>query len=338
MTVLILYNQPHEGHAQEEPVGYDIADADVLAQVAWVRESLVRLGYRTDELAVTLDLAPLDRRLRRQPVEFVVYLVESLGGTDALLHLPAELVEAHGVPLTGSASDVLKRLRSKSDVKERLMSAGLPTPPWLDPVGKFHGHFDSGRYIVKADREHASRGIDQSSVVDARGLNELRSLRDRRASRLGLPCLAEGFIGGREFNISLLADGDGGAEVLPLAEIDFSRLPEDRLPIVDWNAKWSEGSAEYVGTPRKFPDLSAQPDLQKQLQDAATACWQLFGLTSYARVDVRVDDCNRVWILEINANPCLSPDAGFQAACAAAGLGATEVIERLIPASVPLRR
>jgi D-alanine-D-alanine ligase len=45
---------------------------------------------------------------------------------------------------------------------------------------------------------------------------------------------------------------------------------------------------------------------------------------------VRVDSSDQLWILEINANPCLSPDAGFQAACTAAGLSDTEILQRLI--------
>jgi D-alanine-D-alanine ligase len=62
----------------------------------------------------------------------------------------------------------------------------------------------------------------------------------------------------------------------------------------------------------------------------ALACWRLFGLGGYARVDFRVDSSGRPWILEINANPCLSPDAGFLAAAGRAGLDATRVVERIV--------
>jgi D-alanine-D-alanine ligase len=272
MTVLMLYNQPSD----------DLADADVLTQLAWVRRTLARLGYQTDQLGVTLDLGALDQRLRQQAPEFVVYLVESLGGSDALLHLPAQLLEACEIPITGSGSDVLKALSSKSSVKHRLLSAGLPTPPWLDPQGDFHGQFDPGPYIIKADREHASRGLDQASVVEATTLDELRRMWRGRVAELGLPCLAERFVPGREFNVSMLDQGNGQPSVLPLAEIDLSSLPHGHLPIVDWNAKWAEGSAEYVGTPRLFPDMSPQPELNQQLQSSAIRCWQLLGLRGYA--------------------------------------------------------
>ena len=318
MSVLILYNEPGSVHAGSAEARE--ADADVLTQVAWVRQQLHRLGYDTQELGVTLDLTPLDQLLRMQRPELAVYLVESLGGTDALLHLPAELLEAYEIPFTGSPCRVLKSLSSKSAVKQRFLQSGLPTAPWLDAHGQFFGGFIPGQYIIKADREHASRGLDSSSVVHATNLDDLRQQCRDRAHTVGLPCIAERFIWGREFNLSVLDSGSGTPTFLPLAEIDFEALPADRLPIVDWNAKWAEDSVEYHGTPRLFPDMSMQVTLREELLRAALRCWEEFDLQGYARVDFRVDPKGRIWILEINANPCLSPNAGFYAACEAAGL------------------
>ncbi|MCX5821807.1 MAG: D-alanine--D-alanine ligase, partial [Deltaproteobacteria bacterium] len=66
------------------------------------------------------------------------------------------------------------------------------------------------------------------------------------------------------------------------------------------------------------------------LKDMALRCWKLFDLRGYARVDFRVDREGRPWILEVNANPCLSPDAGFSAAALRAGLTFPDVLGRII--------
>jgi D-alanine-D-alanine ligase len=76
------------------------------------------------------------------------------------------------------------------------------------------------------------------------------------------------------------------------------------------------------------------PALAAKLSELAQACWALFGLTGYARVDFRVDRTGAPQILEVNVNPCLSPDAGFAAAAEVAGLSYTDMIGRIVEISV----
>ena len=89
-------------------------------------------------------------------------------------------------------------------------------------------------------------------------------------------------------------------------------------------------SDEYRHTPRSFDFKPDDRALLAELQGLALKCWQLFGLRGYARVDFRVDDTGHPWILEINANPCLSPDAGFAAAVTRSGLSFTQVAEWIL--------
>ena len=58
-------------------------------------------------------------------------------------------------------------------------------------------------------------------------------------------------------------------------------------------------------------EITVEHFLLKLLEETACRCWKIFGLRGYARVDFRVDAAHRPWVLEINANPCISPDAGF---------------------------
>jgi len=71
-----------------------------------------------------------------------------------------------------------------------------------------------------------------------------------------------------------------------------------------------------------------------RLAGLAQACWGLFGLSSYARVDFRVDPAGEPFILEVNVNPCLSPDAGFAAAAQAAGLSYAGTIGQIVEGSL----
>jgi len=117
--------------------------------------------------------------------------------------------------------------------------------------------------------------------------------------------------------------------VLPPAEIDFRRFGPDWPRIVDWEAKWIETSCGYRNADRSFTFRDADAGLLAELRRLALAACRACGLESYARVDFRVDAAGRAWVLEVNANPCLSPDAGFAAAAAAAGLSYDALIARI---------
>ena len=124
--------------------------------------------------------------------------------------------------------------------------------------------------------------------------------------------------------------GENGPEVMPPAEIVFVNYGDDKPRIVDFKAKWEMDSFEYINTVREFPGKSLNPELESNLRETAIACWNLFGLKGYARVDSRTDKDNNVFVIEINANPCISPDGGFVAATKEAGYPFIQVIQRII--------
>jgi D-alanine-D-alanine ligase len=139
----------------------------------------------------------------------------------------------------------------------------------------------------------------------------------------------EEFIGGREFNVSLLG-GRTEPEVLPLAEIIFRNYEPGRPRIVDYKAKWLPGSFEYENTIRTFPDLSDDKTLAENLVRTTLDTWKCLELNGYARIDIRVDHSGQVYVLEANANPCISPDSGFVAAAETAGYSFTYVVNKIL--------
>lgn len=184
--------------------------------------------------------------------------------------------------------------------------------------------------IVKPIWEDASVGIDQEAVVALHRSQDVERAVARARSRFGPGgFFVERFIDGREFNLALLA-GPDGVEVLPAAEMCFVDFGPERHRIVDYDAKWAEGSFAESHTVRSFDFCEKDQPVLDRLSDLARRCWDLFGLRGYARVDFRVDSEGRPWILEINANPCLSPDAGFMAAARRAGLELETVVQRLL--------
>jgi D-alanine-D-alanine ligase len=234
------------------------------------------------------------------------------------------------IPYTGSSTDAIYTTSNKLLTKKLLMGAGIATPEYLTMEN--HGQYEivSGEsYIIKSVWEHASMGIDDESIISIKEPQKLFYAVMRRKEKLGGECFAERYIEGREFNLSMLTSGNGPV-VLPPAEIRFDKYPAGKVNIVDYRAKWIRDSFEYNNTRRSFEFEENDQSLLESLEDIAIRCWHLFGLGGYARVDFRVDKENRPWVLEVNANPCISPDAGFAAAAFCAGLNFSEIINRII--------
>lgn len=323
------------------------ADQDVLVQAAAVADALSQLGHTWTRVACTLDLGAAKVQLVAARPDVVFNLVESLGGSDWMAGAAAALLDSLDLPYTGSSTEALVLTNHKLLAKQRLCHAGLPTPAWemLDSprtvavrtgLESCHGAARPGNavYVVKTFWEHASFDLDDHSLVCPSDEAELRQMLQQASRRLRRPCFAEQYIDGREFNLSVLASPQG-PEALPPAEIDFSAFPPGKPRIVGRKAKWEESSFDFLNTPRRFDFPPADRPLLERLQSLACQAWRVFGLAGYARVDFRVDSEGTPWILEINANPCLSPDAGFAAALERASIPFHEAVARILADALP---
>jgi D-alanine-D-alanine ligase len=259
----------------------------------------------------------------------VFNLVETIAGKGNLIHLFPALLDALKIPYTGAGTEAMFLTSNKLLAKRWLAAAGLPTPAWFTATEMHQELRIEGPWLIKSVWEHASIGLDEDSVLFGADRKRLLAEMDARCDALGGACLAEAYIDGREFNLSLLA-GEGGPEVLPPAEIRFDSYPPGKIRVVGYRSKWEEGTFEFANTPRTFEFPAQDAPLLSQLKDLARRCWKIFDLQGYVRVDFRVDGTGRPWILEVNANPCLSPDAGFSAATLRAGLTFPDVLSRIL--------
>ena len=317
-------------------------EKDTLIQVEAIQHSLLDLGVEVVLQPFVPDFDLLCARLQVFSPDIIVNLVETLKGAQ-WVYLAPEWFQKSGYPYTGCSSKALLETSVKTRAKERMYKQGIPTPCWavLSPDHEsvlIYGDEQNKQnlfthpVIVKPIEEDASIGISDASIVSAGSREALRNIL-LGSSENPSELFVESFINGREYNISLLEVSDGTVLVLPPAEIVFQDYPEGKPKIVGYDAKWLEQSFENLHTVRIFPDRDKEGKLFSKLEQVALECWRVFGLSGYARVDVRVDDLGNIWVLEINANPCISPDSGFVAAAASYGFTFTQVVENLIAAA-----
>jgi D-alanine-D-alanine ligase len=329
MKIAVLHNSISPAERPE--------DLDVLVQRDAVMQALTGLGHQATSLSATLDLELLRSNLMDHSPDVVFNLVEALGGTDRLMALVPLLLDASGLKYTGCPAESILASGNKISAKQRMRSLGLPTADWYlaDSPPSCAAQFIPGPYILKPIFEHASHGIHDASIVEAKDLQQLLQAVASLSNTLGTPHFAEQYIHGREFNLSLLSAGQVPA-VLPHAEILFVDYPEGKPHIVGYEAKWQPESFEYFNTPRRFDFPAADEPLLNRLAALSLQCWNAFACCGYARVDFRVSAEGHPLVLEVNANPCLAPDAGFAAALERAGTPYATAIEGIVDVAVLL--
>jgi D-alanine-D-alanine ligase len=311
----IIFNEPRKGALADE--------LDVLDQVDHIEKHLREIGIQVYRKGITKMFMEEIAILSDEKPDFAFNLVESINNKGELSYFIPALLNMYAIPYSGNPLEAIFITSSKTLAGKYMRNAGIKNPGSYFP-SQSKLLKPGQKYIIKPVWEDGSMGITAESVFECKpGFEKkLSGLDDSH-------WFIEDFIDGREFNISILADRSG-PEVLPPAEIVFVNYNEKKPRIVDYKAKWEIDSFEYTNTVREFPADSLEKQLQKNLKDTALACWNLFGLKGYARVDVRTDSNDNVYVLEINANPCISPDGGFVAAVKEAGYPFTNVIQRII--------
>lgn len=311
----IIYNEPGEGALADE--------LDVLDQVAHIEKHLVDLDISVYRKGITEQFMSEIAEMVKEKPDFVFNLVESINNKGELIYFVPALLNLYSIPYSGNSLESIFLTTNKTICSNMMKKAGINNPGAYLP-SKFELLKPGRKYIIKPIWEDGSQGITSKSVFECNpGFEEkLRGLNDSH-------WFIEDFIDGREFNISVLA-GKDGPEVLPPAEIVFVNYDDNRPRIIDFKAKWEIDSFEYINTVREFPGSKISNLLASNLEEAALSCWHLFGLKGYARVDVRTDIDDNVYVIEINGNPCISPDGGFVAATREAGYPFTEVLQRII--------
>jgi D-alanine-D-alanine ligase len=321
--VVVLYNcdyDPVEGRGQRDR-------SDVARAAHDVRDAVEAAGHEAIICDVFgNDLSEALTRLQSKEPELVFNLTESLNQDSRNEIVIPAILEMLSIPFTGSGALGLGLCLHKPKAKDILRSRGVPTPAscTITRPKDVAGIDLPYPLFVKLAHEDASVGIRHDNVVHNK-TNLVKRVRNL-LEEYHQPVLIERFIEGREVNVTLL--GNARVTALPFHEIDFSRLPPGRPRIVSYAAKWDESSPEYMGTePVPIRDL---PEATKgAIERAAIAAFRALELRDYGRVDFRVSEDGTPYVIDVNPNCDISPDAGVARAARAGGLKYSQLIGKI---------
>jgi len=336
IKVLVLYNEAHPEyyHKTEQPVPeldfktyFEVEELTPMEEFEIIAKRLKKLGFDAYTLNLKDDLFVLLNELDKNKPDVIFNFVEIYKDRPRLEMNMVGLYELLGIPYTGAPALTLANCQNKFLTKKLLNYHGINTakfnlytefPDQLKLQGKFP-------LIVKPAYEDASVGIENESIV--KNAEALKNRMEYVFKHFNQPALVEEFVEGREFNVSVV--GDLRPKVLPISEIDFSKMPDHLHNIVSYQAKWDPHHESYHKTipicPAKIPMR-----LEKKLKETALKAFKVMGTRDYARVDMRVNSDEEVFVLEVNPNPDLTEGAGFMRSASYAGMSYGMALKKIV--------
>ena len=325
VKVALLYNLFERLQKGEEKDS--LAEDAIVEDIGAAEEAVRSLGHQCFVMAIRDEILTVIHWLKEIRPDVVFNLCESVyGNTCWEMNIPS-LLDLFRIPYTGSSPLTLGLCQDKGKVKDILLSQGILTPRYkIFDRGADHLKGDVFPIIVKPLHEDGSLGISGESVVFDD--EALRRQIQYVIEMYRQPALVEEFIDGRELNVGLL-ETNGKVEALPISEIDYSEFPEGVPRICGYEAKWVTESSEYQKSKPICP-APLEGVIKKRVEQIAVKVFKLFGCRDYARVDFRLDRNGRIYVLEVNPNPDISPGSGMSRAIKVQGMTNTEFIGGLL--------
>lgn len=330
--VLICFNEPtryYDNYLGKDfsnsDDNVDLSEREFMNQIASIKKSLLKKYISVETLAVNSDIKGAMKKILNYSPDLIFNFVESVEGNSNFESYIAGLFDLLEIPYTGNGPISLGNCLIKSRTKQILQSHGVRTPKHM--IAHLNDYPVKNNFplkfpvILKLAREDASIGISEFSVV-----NNFDSLKERLEylfTSFNQEVLIEEYIDGRELNVAILGD-----QILPISEIRFDGLPEEFPKIVTYEAKWSPESVYYKNTVPRCP-APLDDQLKQKIEKMAFEAFDALECRDYARVDIRLNQRNVPFVIEVNPNPDISPDTGFVRSAAAAGIGYDELLFKI---------
>ncbi len=330
--VLICYNEPtryYDNYLGKDfsnaNDNVDLSEREFMKQIVSIKNVLSKKYISVETLAVNSDIKFAMKKILHYSPDLIFNFVESVEGNSNFESYIAGLFDLLEISYTGNGAISLGNCLSKSRTKQILQSHGVRTPKHL--IAHVNEYPLKSNFllkfpvILKLAREDASIGISEFSVVH--NFDSLKERLEYLFTSFKQEVIIEEYIDGRELNVAILGD-----QILPISEIRFDGLPEEFPKIVTYEAKWSPESVYYKNTvPRCPAPLDAQ--LRQEIEKMALEAFDALECRDYARIDIRLNQKNVPFVIEVNPNPDISPDTGFVRSAATAGIGYEELIFKI---------
>jgi len=257
------------------------------------------------------DLAKLFSDAKKKKFDVVFIALHGRGGEDGTIQGMMELLR---VPYTGSgvlasAVGMDKLISKKLFQKEKILT---PRFFFLDSIAYIKGKFQHNIKIPCVVKPR-----DSGSSVGVSIINSKKDLSKavKKAFFHSQGVIIEEYIAGQEITVSVL--GNEKPFALPVVGI----YPKKKF--FDYQAKYDpDFCQEIVPAP-------IAPILSQKAKKLALKVYKLIGCEGFSRIDMMLKR-NKIYVLEINTIPGLTPNSLLPKAAEAAGISFSALLEKII--------
>lgn len=309
---------------QEYPKGRPSRD-EVVDQI---KKVLLDMNYAIVLLPINRSIEKITNGIAQEKPDLVFNLCETFRDNDKFDFNVTALLEMLHAPFTGSGSSSLFLSGNKEISKKIFSYHNIPYPKFFvvskDAAPEIPKNLDFPLF-VKPNHEDASIGIDFKSVVQNQ--EELLAKTKEIHTVIKDDAMVEEYVEGREFFVSIL--GHNLLRALPVIELNFSNWPKERPKIYTYNAKIETDSEEFKNTTIAAPE-NLPPEITAKIQEVAIKVFRALDATDYARVDLRLDQDNKIYVLEANLNPYLAKKSETAFAAQLSNLNYEQLIGKIV--------
>ncbi len=332
MKIALTFNVRHVEPSLKNRKSIEEAEFDTPKTIGGIARSLRKLGHKVFLIEAD-ENAYLKFKKLKSKIDLVFNIAEGIHGRDREAQIPA-ILEMLEIPYLGSKPLTQAICLNKALTKKALSWHNIPTAKFqIFETGeeKLKGELKFP-LLVKPNNEGSSKGIFQDSLVKTK--KKLRKKVKEVIKNFNQPALVEEFLSGREFTVGLI--GNSPVEILPPAELNFSSLPKNLVPIDSYEVKWlvdnPESEIETVICPAKI-----EKTLRREIEEICLKTKRVLGILDWCRIDLRLDKTNKPNVLEVNQIPGIIPDpkenSRFPLVARAAGYNFREMLDKIIKAA-----
>jgi D-alanine-D-alanine ligase len=277
-----------------------------------VADALSQEGHRVLPIDITTDdLTGIIRQIQTVPLDIAFIALHGRLGEDGIIQGILEKLE---IPYTGSGVKASQMAFNKILTQKGLQSAGLPVAEHYCITNGKSVDFKTAWEHIKSTPMVVKPACEGSSI----GVHIVRHPSEwepafKNALSYGPQIIIEQFIKGREFTVGIF-----DREALPLVEI----CPN--ASFFNYNAKYQKGATQYICP----ADISE--DLTRKIKELSLNAVEALGCEGFSRVDLRVDENQQPFILEVNTIPGFTGTSLFPKAAREAGYSFVQVCEKLL--------